>query len=191
MAGLKEQGVFGIQVPVEFGGLGLINTQAARLFEIASGHDLGISICMGAHQSIGFKGILLCGTDEQKQKYLPKLATGEQIAAFALTEPAGMTFQYNQIKKAQDLTIQRAVDLFLRALKIKKPITGICYTARLNQTVRALGITSMFIEIFSDHSNLREDSSTRTARNSRAVYSDSVVPGSPIISSEGRNRMYT
>ncbi len=95
MAGLKEQGVFGIQVPVEFGGLGLTNTQAARLFEIASGHDLGISICMGAHQSIGFKGILLCGTDEQKQKYLPKLATGEQIAAFALTEPSGMTFQDN------------------------------------------------------------------------------------------------
>jgi len=96
MAGLKEQGVFGIQVPVEFGGLGLTNTQAARLFEIASGHDLGISICMGAHQSIGFKGILLCGTDEQKQKYLPKLATGEQIAAFALTEPSGMTFQDNR-----------------------------------------------------------------------------------------------
>ena len=89
MDGLKEQGAFGIQVPVEFGGLGLSNTQAARLFEIVSAHDLGISICTGAHQSIGFKGILLFGTDAQKEKYLPKLATGEQIAAFALTEPSG------------------------------------------------------------------------------------------------------
>ncbi len=91
MNGLKEQGAFGIQVPVDFGGLGLTNTQAARLFEIVSAHDLGISICTGAHQSIGFKGILLFGTDAQKEKYLPKLATGEQIAAFALTEPSGTT----------------------------------------------------------------------------------------------------
>merc|ERR1719394_1281877 len=43
---------------------------------------------IGAHQSIGFKGILICGNDEQKQKYLPKVATGENFAAFALTEPS-------------------------------------------------------------------------------------------------------
>ena len=88
MKGLKEQGAFGIQVPVELGGLGLINTQAARLFEIVTGHDLSVSICVGAHQSIGFKGILLFGTDAHKEKYLPKLAAGEHIAAFALTEPS-------------------------------------------------------------------------------------------------------
>ncbi|UJR36023.1 hypothetical protein I4U23_028762 [Adineta vaga] len=88
MNGLKEQGAFGIQVPIDYGGLGLTNTQAARLFEIASGHDLGISVCMGAHQSIGFKGIILFGTEAQKQKYLTKLASGEHIAAFALTEPS-------------------------------------------------------------------------------------------------------
>jgi very long chain acyl-CoA dehydrogenase len=98
MKGLGEQGAFGIQVPVELGGLGLTNTQAARLFEIVSGHDLGISVCMGAHQSIGLKGILLFGTDAQKNKYLPKLASGEHIAAFCLTEPSGMIIKSNKIK---------------------------------------------------------------------------------------------
>ncbi|XP_041034920.1 very long-chain specific acyl-CoA dehydrogenase, mitochondrial isoform X1 [Carcharodon carcharias] len=88
MEGLKEMGAFGLQVPSELGGLGLTNTQYARLVEIVGMHDLGVGITLGAHQSIGFKGILLFGNDSQKKKYLPKLATGETIAAFCLTEPA-------------------------------------------------------------------------------------------------------
>merc|ERR1719340_481477 len=85
---LREVGAFGLQVPVELDGAGLTNTQYARLTEVVGGNDLGVGIFIGAHQSIGFKGILLCGTDEQKAQYLPKLATGEQFAAFALTEPS-------------------------------------------------------------------------------------------------------
>jgi very long chain acyl-CoA dehydrogenase len=85
---LRELGAFGLQVPEELGGVGLTNTQYARLTEIVGGNDLGVGIFIGAHQSIGFKGILLVGTPEQKQQYLPKLASGEQFAAFALTEPS-------------------------------------------------------------------------------------------------------
>lgn len=55
--------------------------------EIVGEHDLGVGITLGAHQSIGFKGILLFGNPEQKQKYLPDVATGNKIAAFCLTEP--------------------------------------------------------------------------------------------------------
>merc|ERR1719458_671033 len=85
---LREVGAFGLQVPVELDGVGLTNTQYARLTEVVGGNDLGVGIFIGAHQSIGFKGILLAGTPEQKEKYLPKLATGENFAAFALTEPS-------------------------------------------------------------------------------------------------------
>ena len=81
-------GAFGLQVPTELGGVGLTNTQYARLTEIVGGNDLGVGIFIGAHQSIGFKGILLAGTPEQKEQYLPRLASGEDFAAFALTEPA-------------------------------------------------------------------------------------------------------
>lgn len=88
MQGLKDLGAFGLQVPTEYDGLGLNNTQYARLTEIVGSHDLGIGITMGAHQSIGFKGIIIAGNEAQKAKYLPKLATGETIAAFALTEPS-------------------------------------------------------------------------------------------------------
>merc|ERR1719320_1032668 len=85
---LRELGAFGLQVPVELDGVGLTNTQYARLTEVVGGNDLGVGIFIGAHQSIGFKGILLAGTPEHKEQYLPKLATGEQFAAFALTEPS-------------------------------------------------------------------------------------------------------
>jgi very long chain acyl-CoA dehydrogenase len=50
MQGMKELGLFGLQVPVEYEGLGLTNTQYARLVEIVGGHDLGIGITLGAHQ---------------------------------------------------------------------------------------------------------------------------------------------
>ncbi|KAL7842998.1 hypothetical protein AOLI_G00245100 [Acnodon oligacanthus] len=84
--GLKALGLFGIQIPEEYGGLGLSNTMYARLGEITS-MDAAIAVTLAAHQAIGLKGILMAGTDEQKAKYLPRLASGEHIAAFCLTEP--------------------------------------------------------------------------------------------------------
>lgn len=57
--GLWELGAFGLQVPQDLGGLGLNNTQYARLVEIVGGNDLGVGITLGAHQSIGFKVIIL------------------------------------------------------------------------------------------------------------------------------------
>jgi len=87
MKGLREMGAFGLQVPEKYGGLALTNSQYARLVEVVGQFDLGVGICLGAHQSIGFKGIKLFGTEEQKQKYLPSLAAGEKLAAFCLTEP--------------------------------------------------------------------------------------------------------
>ncbi|XP_050813768.1 complex I assembly factor ACAD9, mitochondrial isoform X3 [Gopherus flavomarginatus] len=86
LKGLKNLGLFGMQIPEEYGGLGLSNTMYARLGEIIS-LDGSVAVTLAAHQAIGLKGILIAGTDEQKAKYLPKLASGEHIAAFCLTEP--------------------------------------------------------------------------------------------------------
>ncbi|XP_043934017.1 complex I assembly factor ACAD9, mitochondrial isoform X2 [Protopterus annectens] len=86
MKGLKELGLFGMQIPEEFGGLGLSNTMYARLGEIIA-LDGAIAVTLSAHQAIGLKGILIAGNEDQKAKYLPKLASGEHIAAFCLTEP--------------------------------------------------------------------------------------------------------
>ncbi|KAL5013274.1 hypothetical protein ScPMuIL_007544 [Solemya velum] len=84
---LKELGLFGQQIPIEYGGLGLNATQYARLAEVTS-VDSSIAVTLAAHQAIGLKGILIAGNEEQKQSYLPKLASGEHVAAFCLTEPS-------------------------------------------------------------------------------------------------------
>jgi acyl-CoA dehydrogenase family protein 9 len=88
MKGLKELGLFGLAIPEEYGGLGLSTTAYARVMEEVGGLDASLAVTLGGHQSIGLKAILLYGTDEQKRKYLPTLATGEKVAAFALTEPS-------------------------------------------------------------------------------------------------------
>nr|XP_020728138.1 acyl-CoA dehydrogenase family member 9, mitochondrial isoform X1 [Odocoileus virginianus texanus] len=84
---LKSLGLFGMQVPEEYGGLGLSNTMYARLGEVI-GLDASIAVTLAAHQAIGLKGIILAGSKEQKARYLPRLASGEHVAAFCLTEPA-------------------------------------------------------------------------------------------------------
>ncbi|KAI6184255.1 hypothetical protein M3Y97_00576400 [Aphelenchoides bicaudatus] len=81
-------GAFGAVVPEEYEGAGLQNVHVARFAELVGQNDLGLGVVMGAHQSIGYKGILLYGTDAQKKKYLPDLATGRKFAAFCLTEPS-------------------------------------------------------------------------------------------------------
>ena len=84
---IRDFGMFGMQVPEEYEGMALNNTQFARLSEIGGHNDLGVSIFIGAHQSIGFKAILIMGTKDQKDRYLADVASGRKIAAFALTEP--------------------------------------------------------------------------------------------------------
>jgi acyl-CoA dehydrogenase family member 9 len=87
LSGLKELGLFGLLIPEDHGGIGLTVTGYARVMQEVAALDSSMAVMLGAHQSIGLKGLLLFGTAEQKRKYLPKLATGEMVAAFALTEP--------------------------------------------------------------------------------------------------------
>ena len=84
---LAEMGLFGLVIPERYGGLELSHTSYARIFESLSRIDGSLPTTVGAHSSIGIEGLLLYGTPEQKARYLPDLATGEKIAAFALTEP--------------------------------------------------------------------------------------------------------
>jgi len=84
--GLAEIGAFGIKVPKKYGGLGLSQSNYGRAAVLLGSWDGNVAALVSAHQSIGVaQPLLLFGTEEQKQKYLPRVAAGE-ISAFALTE---------------------------------------------------------------------------------------------------------
>jgi len=84
---MKSTGVFGLMVPREYGGLGFSLTEYLLAIEELSGVDLSIALIPLAHTSIGIKGILLFGTEDQRKRYLPRAARGEMIFGYALTEP--------------------------------------------------------------------------------------------------------
>jgi len=85
--GLGKLGILGACLPKSSGGLELSQTNYCRLLEILGAHCAGTALFVNAHHSIGPRAIVLFGNEQQKRDYLPKLATGEWISAFALTEP--------------------------------------------------------------------------------------------------------
>ena len=82
-----EMGFLGVSIPEEYNGLGMDFTTAMLVCDRISGCTGSFATAYGAHTGIGTMPIYLYGTEEQKQKFLPKLTTGEWIGAYCLTEP--------------------------------------------------------------------------------------------------------
>ena len=85
--GLGEVGVLGMTVSPRYGGRGMSQQNYCRIMEIIGGHCASTAVFVNAHHSIGLRGLELFGTDEQKERWMRPLTTGEELAAFALTEP--------------------------------------------------------------------------------------------------------
>lgn len=100
LKGLADLGLFGLAVEEQFGGLNLDYGLYARVFSEIAGLDGSIATTLGAHQSIGFKALVNEGTEEQKKKWLPRLASGQAVASFCLTEPGSGSDAYSIKTKA-------------------------------------------------------------------------------------------
>jgi len=84
---MRGLGLFGLSIPEEFGGLGLSTLGEILVYEELTKTNACFRSRIGTSNSIGSMGILIDGTEKQKQRYLPRIASGEWTAAFALTEP--------------------------------------------------------------------------------------------------------
>ena len=87
VAAMREMGLFGLSIPEEYGGIGLSMAEEVQVaFELGQTSPAFRSL-IGTNNGIGSQGIVIDGTDEQKRAYLPRLASGEIVGSFALTEP--------------------------------------------------------------------------------------------------------
>jgi alkylation response protein AidB-like acyl-CoA dehydrogenase len=87
VAGLGQLGVLGMTAPKEYGGRGFSQLGYCRIMEVIGGHCASTAVFVNAHHSIGIRALILFGSEQQKRRWLPPLVSGQQLAAFALTEP--------------------------------------------------------------------------------------------------------
>ena len=85
--GARQLGLFGLSIPPEYGGLGLSVMQKTLVHEMLGRGPWGLASYISVHTGLGCVGIVRFGSGEQKRRYLPKMAAGEWLGAFALTEP--------------------------------------------------------------------------------------------------------
>ncbi len=86
LQGLAEAGLFGVAIPTEFGGSGLGETGLCVVMEEMTQGDFSVAVTYGAHASIGAMSVVVGGTDDQKRRFLPDMASGQTLGAYALSE---------------------------------------------------------------------------------------------------------
>lgn len=142
----KEMGLFGLSIPEEYGGLGLDMVGKCAIYEELGKTHNGYTTLIGAHTGIGSVGIVELGNEEQKRKYLLKMASGEWIGAFALTEPSAGSNASNlkttAVKKGDKYVINGTKHYITNAVDAHV-FTVMAVT---DATKGAKGITSFIVE---------------------------------------------
>ncbi|QQE77565.1 acyl-CoA dehydrogenase family protein [Alicyclobacillus sp. SO9] len=142
----KRLGLFGLSIPEEYDGMGLNMVGKCALFEELGRTINGYTTILGAHNGIGSVGIVELANKEQKQRYLPPMAAGEWIGAFALTEPEAGSNAAN----LQTTAVKRGNKYILNGQKIyitNAPIADVfTVMAVTDRDAGAKGITSFIVE---------------------------------------------
>ncbi len=187
---MREMGFFGLSIPEEYGGMGL-----GTLGECVMNEEFGkTNVCFrsrfGTNNGIGSQGILIDGTAEQKQKYLPRIASGEWTAAFALTEPNAGSDAANIQTKAEkkgDVYLLNGLKHFITNGDIADVVTVMAVT---DKTKGPRGVTAFIVEkTFPGYSVGKIDKKMGIHGNntSEIVFEDCQVPAKNIIGlEEGR-----
>lgn len=185
----KELGLFGLSIPEEYGGLGLDMVGKCAVYEELGKTHNGYTTLIGAHTGIGSVGIVELGTDEQKRKYLPNMASGEWIGAFALTEPSAGSNAAN----LKTTAVRKGDKYILNGSKhyITNSVCGHVFTvmAVTDPSKGAKGITSFIVE--KDFPGfqvgaIEKKMGLRGSHSAELFFEDCEVPVENVLGKEGR-----
>jgi acyl-CoA dehydrogenase family member 9 len=186
--GLRDLGLFGLIIPEEHGGLGLSNAGYARVLSQSSTHDSSVSLTIGAHSSIGMKGILLFGTPEQRARYLPKLASGEMIAAFCLTESGAgsdaASIRTKAEKGADGVWTLNGEKIWITNGGIADVYTVFARTASDGGKISAFIVEAAWPGV--SHGNHEDKMGIRASSTTTVSFTDVKVPPENVLDSEGK-----
>ena len=193
-----EFGLLGCIIPEEYGGQGydVITSMAAMVGLGKGSKDQGFNLSVGAHLVISTIPIWQWGTEEQKKKYLPKLASGEWVGSFGLTEPNSGSDAFSLKTKAVkegDHYILNGSKMFIT----NGPIANVVLVAaRVGDGKGANGITVFIVETgYPDHvkgfsvSQELDKIGMRTSLTAELVFEDLEVPAENVLGGEGGGAM--
>jgi acyl-CoA dehydrogenase family member 9 len=186
--GLRDLGLFGLIIPEEHGGIGLSNAGYARVLSQTSSHDSSVSLTIGAHSSIGMKGILLFGTAEQKARYLPKLASGEMIAAFCLTESGAgsdaASIRTQAVKNADGSWLLNGEKIWITNGGIADLYTVFARTASPAGKITAFVVEAAWPGV--SHGQHEDKMGIRASSTTTVNFADVRVPAANVLDTEGK-----
>src|SRR5271169_1075868 len=186
--GLRDLGLFGLIIPEEYGGLGLSNAGYARVLSQTSSHDSSVSLTIGAHSSIGMKGILLFGTAEQKARYLPKLASGEMIAAFCLTESGAgsdaASIRTHAVKNADGSWLLNGEKIWITNGGIADLYTVFARTSSAAGKITAFVVEAAWPGV--SHGQHEDKMGIRASSTTTVSFADVRVPADNVLDAEGK-----
>ncbi|MEK4385514.1 acyl-CoA dehydrogenase family protein [Solibacillus sp. FSL W7-1464] len=184
----KEMGLFGLSIPAEYGGTGIDMVGKCSLFEEIGRTSNGYMTVIGAHTGIGSVGIVELGTEEQKRKYLPRMASGDIIGAFALTETTAgshaAALKTTAVRKGDKYILNGAKQYITNA-----PIAGVfTVMAATDPTKGAKGITSFLVDKSAPGfiiGKTEEKMGLRGSHSSEIFFEDCEVPAENVLGEEG------
>ncbi len=185
----KELGLFGISIPEEYGGIGLNAVSKAMVLEQLGRTHNGFVSLISAHTGIGSTGLVKLASDFLKQKYLPSMASGEKIAAFALSEPGAGSDATNlstQAEKRGSSWVLNGTKHFITNAPVADVFTVFALTDR--EKGAKGGITAFLIE--KDFPGLvigKKDKKMglRGSYTAQVIFEDCIVPEENVIGEVG------
>jgi acyl-CoA dehydrogenase len=192
---MRELGLFGLSIPEEYGGLGLNMVQECEIIHELCRASVAFRSVIGTTVGIGSQGLVMTGTEDQKQQYLPRLASGEIMSSFCLTEPeAGSdaaSLRTVAIKDGEEYVLNGTKRYITNALRAGM----LTVMARTNpDKPGASGISAFLVDPKTPGVTIAkadDKMGQRGTKTSDVIFEDARIPASALLGGEEGQGFYT